>query len=86
MLAFTGGFNKNPVQWESKATKLFGQELSNFIKTGSLRLGFFHFSADPNLSYLGHLSYIKSRIAMKMRQSFNLESTLELKILKLKYQ
>lgn len=36
MLAFTGGFNSKPDQWESKATKFFGEELSSFIKTGGL--------------------------------------------------
>ena len=40
MLAFTGGSNTRPDQWESKATKLFGEELSSFIKSGSLRLVF----------------------------------------------
>ena len=46
MMAFTGGFNTSPYQWESKATKLFGEELSSFIKSGSLRLGFNFLFAD----------------------------------------
>ena len=80
MMAFTGGFNTSPDQWESKATKLFGEQLSSFIKSGSLRLGFIYY-------LLTEMTYrTKPFTVMKMHQSFRLENISRLKIRMLKYQ